>query len=116
MRDMNFNLSVTISPKDKSSVRKLKLRAVFHNNKNDYGNGFYLAIKGREGTDFERMFDIRYEQFNPANPEPFLASWVYNNWSGEKGSWDVVSLKIEDATLPRPKSKPMKSLPSDVIS
>lgn len=94
MKD-KFNIELTIMDPKTQDKRKLYLRAEFAKVDGTYGNGIYLAIKGRGETNFERLFDLRYEEIDTSNLEIVVAKWIYNNWSGSNGSFDVYKLAIE---------------------
>lgn len=94
---MKFNINITIfNPVDKKVKRELKYVAVFTKTENNYGNGYYLHIESREGKQyFEQNFDLRYDtSFNSEFAEVYLATWVYKNWTGKNGSYDVADLRI----------------------
>lgn len=117
MIEFKYDIDIKIAnPNNILDARQLFLRAQFHHRQDDYGNGYYLSIKGRQGTDFERLFDIRYDNFNIDNPELFILNWIYNNWSGRNGSHDVISLKISNVdAMKQVRSNSHKSLTSNVI-
>lgn len=93
--ETKFNLDITIYDVHTLENVKLKLRAEFGVDPNQYGNGTSLLIKGRENCKFSpQLFDLRYEQ-GIIPYEVFLAKWVYNNWTGENGSYAVARLKID---------------------
>ena len=96
IKDMKFKVTVVIvDPNNLSTHKTLKMRAEFSFVENTYGNGYYFYIKGIEGTQMEQVFDLRYENFNPNNSEIAIAIWIYSYWTGDNGSFDVKSLKIE---------------------
>lgn len=91
-----FEVNMTImSTKNFLSV-KMKLSVEIYRDPNQYGNGMAMYVKGKGKTEFERCFDIRYEKVDPNNIELFILNWIYNEWSGENGSYDVVELKISN--------------------
>ena len=62
-----------------------------------YGNGHYVSI---EGKDFSSQYlDIRYDRsFNRSNKSKWLEEWAKSYWSGKNGAWivkkiDIVSIK-----------------------
>ena len=98
---MKFNINITIfNPEDKKVKRELKYVAVFAKTVNNYGNGYYLHIESREGRIyFEQNYDLRYDTtFSPEYAEAYLANWVYKNWTGKNGSYDVADLRIWEIT------------------
>ena len=117
-KEPTFYLTVKIyNPKNPIINRVLKLKASFKFVPNTYGNGYYLAITGREDCTFEQLMDLRYQQFNINNPEPFILDWLYNNWSGENGSFDIMSVKIENMTvINKTKTLSKNELPGNVLS
>ena len=113
-KNMIFYMHIVFDTGVKGHVARRKLRAAFQKVENTYGNGYYLSITS-EDKSFEKLMDIRYEKFDPSNPEPFLANWAYSSWSGEKGSWDIASLKIERTTMPRSNGNSKKQLDANII-
>ena len=91
---MEFTLEITIvQPSNTSVTRTLKLKATFGSLSSGYGNDCVLHIT--DGDKFEVCLDLRYDtNFNKNYPEITLATWVYTNWSGQNGSYDVQSLII----------------------
>lgn len=117
MEDLKYDIDVKIAnPNNITEVKQLFLRAQFHHKQGDYGNGYYLSVKGRQETKFESLFDIRYDNFSLDNPELFLLNWIYNNWSGKNGSYDIVSLKISDVeAVKQIRNHSHKSLPGNIL-
>ena len=95
---MKFKVLMTIqNPKNKTEVIEYLRFAEFYCNENDYGNGYHLWFGNKDKDDFYEVYlDIRYNtDFDKNYPEEWLASWIYRNWSGEQGSYDVIKLTIE---------------------
>lgn len=58
-----------------------------------YGNGHYVSIKGKEF--YKTVIDLRYDQsFDSNNKEKWLEAWARKFWSGENGAWSIKSLAI----------------------
>lgn len=60
-----------------------------------YGNGHYVAIKGKEMPFGKEVIDLRYDKsFDRDNKEGWLESWARNYWSGKNGAWAIKTLEI----------------------
>ena len=65
----------------------------FNHHPNQYGNGYYLSISGKDF--YEQIIDLRYDRsFDRNNPDVWLSNWAHNYWSGENGAWAVKHLEI----------------------
>lgn len=96
---MNYIMKVKIKDPDtaKGMVSELyfELDCIFEHNENDYGNGYWLVIKGKGFG--QQLFDLRYDRsFKKRHPEKWLEKWAKNYWSGKDGAWIIDSLKIEE--------------------
>lgn len=91
-----FLLDVTLVSPDFKDTQILKLIVKFGGAKNDYGNGTYMLVKSRDSGSFEQCYDIRYDkEFDSNMPESYIINWVYNYWTGKKGSWHVIGCSIK---------------------
>ena len=85
---MKFNVDITIKSVDGTKKKVLKYVIEFTKIDGDYGNGDDKSIVS--------CFDIRYDKnFDPSTPEVFIAMWAYNNWSGQRGSYDIDEMRIK---------------------
>lgn len=71
------------------------LTAEYVHNPAQYGNGYYLSIKGQHFT--TEAMDLRYDtSFNRNNRKEYLEKWAHRYWSGEQGAYKVKSLEIKE--------------------
>lgn len=94
---MNYKMKVRITdpktPKGMFSELFFDLECKFTYDENQYGNGHYVSIKGKEF--YTQIIDLRYDcSFDRNNKEKWLENWARNYWSGENGSWVIKSLEI----------------------
>lgn len=95
---MNYKMTVRITdPNTKAgmiSELMFKLDCSFAYDKDQYGNGHYVGIKGKNFSPL--CYDLRYDHsFNRNEKEKWLEEWARNYWSGTDGAWAVKSLDIE---------------------
>lgn len=96
---MNLNYKMTVEIYDpKSTAGKLSCLRLYlfcdvFCDRNDFGNGCYVSIRG-EG--FSKSFiDVRYDKsFNIAEPDVWLKDWAKKYWNGSNGAWKIKSLQI----------------------
>lgn len=98
---MNYKMTVIIADPNtesgKSSDMLIKLFVKFSQDKNTYGNGYYVRIVDETGQ-FENLYDLRYlEKFDPNNKTAWLKEWALNYWNGKNGAYIVKSLTIKEA-------------------
>lgn len=91
-----FLLDISIISPDLTKRKELKLQVNLIRSDSGYGNDTYMLVKSRDGGEFEQYLDIRYDaSFHRDKPEPFIVNWVYSYWTGDNGSWNVVSCSIK---------------------
>lgn len=91
-----FLLDVSTMSPDLTIRKELKLQVNLIRSNSGYGNNTYMLVKSRYGGEFEQYLDIRYDTtFNKDKPEIYIINWVYNYWSGDNGSWNVVACSIK---------------------
>ena len=95
---MKYRMKVQIvdpqTPKGMTSGLFLDLTCSFSHDENQYGNGYWLVIKG-EGF-YPQYYDLRYDKsFDPGNKEKLLEDWARNYWTGKNGAWAIESIEIE---------------------
>ena len=94
---MGYEMKVIIEdPNTKEGMSSglfFTLNCDFCYDKDQYGNGHYVSI---EGKDFcSQYFDIRYDRsFNRSNKSKWLEEWARNYWSGKNGAWSVKFIEI----------------------
>lgn len=94
---MNYRMKVVITnPETKQGMTSgifFDLSCNFAYDENQYGNGHFLCIKGKEF--YAQHFDLRYDMsFDRNNKEKWLSDWAKNYWSGKDGAWAIESLVI----------------------
>lgn len=94
---MNYKMIVTITDPDTEkgmySVLRFVLDCTFVYDSEQYGNGFFLQIKGENF--YPLSFDLRYDRsFKKAEKEKWLERWAKNYWTGKNGAWAIKSLDI----------------------
>lgn len=97
---MKYQMIVTIAdpntPKGMMSDLIFKLTASFAHDPEQYGNGHYVAISGKEF--YRQVVDLRYDKdFNRNDKKAWLKKWANTYWSGKDGSYYVKSLDIQEA-------------------
>jgi len=96
---MNYEIRVTIynpeTEKGFNSDLQFVLLASFYYDKDQYGNGYYVSIKGKEF--YENYIDLRYNQeFEPTEKMTWLTHWACNYWSGKNGVYKLKYIAITD--------------------
>lgn len=94
---MSYIMNVTIEDPNTrdgmSSGLFFTLNCYFCYDEEQYGNGHYVTIKGKDF--YEQTYDIRYDtSFNRSNKSKWLESWAKNHWSGKNGAWTVKEIDI----------------------
>lgn len=75
------------------------VKIMFSYDDEDYGNGYYMAIKGKCEPFGLSSYDIRYDMdFNPADKMGYITSFYRNLYSGEGRKWKLMSISIEEIT------------------
>lgn len=93
---MKYQMTVTIINPENNDEITYDLSCVFIYDAEQYGNGYYVSIKGKEF--YPQYIDLRYDKaFNPENKTEYLMSWAKNYWSGKNGAYAVKSLEIVKA-------------------
>lgn len=97
---MNYKMKVKITdpetPKGMFSELFFDLKCSFAYDEEQYGNGHYVCIKGKEF--YKQIIDLRYDRsFDRNNKEKWLEKWAKSYWSGKNGSWTIKSLEITKA-------------------
>lgn len=95
---MKYLLTVKIvNPKDEK-VKELSFDVEFWYNKEQYGNGYGVAITRDAGEYFELSYDLRYDtNFDKDRKEDWIREWAKSYWTGEKGSYRLLSVDITRA-------------------
>ena len=94
---MSYTMNVTIedpnTEEGMSSGLFFTLNCDFCYDEEQYGNGHYVSI---EGKDFcSQYLDIRYDRsFNRSNKSKWLEEWARRYWSGKNGAWIVEKIDI----------------------
>lgn len=99
---MKYQMKVVIynpeTPEGMLSDLMFKLDCCFAHDPEQYGNGHYVAIKGKEMPFGREVIDLRYDQsFDRNNKEKWLEAWARAYWSGKNGAYAVKSLEITKA-------------------
>ena len=94
---MNYRMTALINDpnteKDMNSDLFIVLRVTFTHNEGDYGNGYWVMIKGDEG--FENFYDLRYDtDFHADHKMSWLTYWAENYWNGKNGAYRLKGIKI----------------------
>lgn len=94
---MNYIMKVVIedpnTPEGMTSGLFFKLNCSFHYDKDQYGNGHYVSIKGENF--FPECLDLRYDHsFDRNKKEEWLEAWARSYWSGKNGAWTVKTIEI----------------------
>ena len=94
---MKYKMIVVIEDPDtpEGMVGELlfQLTCIFTHDDNQYGNGYWLVIKGEDFTPCH--IDLRYNtSFNKDEKEKWLKNWAENYWNGKNGAWKLKSITI----------------------
>ena len=97
---MKYEMKVVIydpeTPKGMISDLMFKLSCSFVYDSEQYGNGHYLNIGGKEF--YQQVIDLRYDtEFDRNNKIAFLEKWARNYWSGKNGAYAIKTLEISEA-------------------
>lgn len=94
----SYILKVTIqNPEDTSELINFTFDVIYTTDKNNYGNGTYLNIKGRDaGRTDSHLYDIRYNRdYHTGHEIEFLTAWACEYWNGENGAYILKNISIE---------------------
>lgn len=94
---MNYRMKVTITnpntEKGMTSELFFDLACEFCYLPEQYGNGHYVSISGKEFN--KQSYDLRYDKtFNRNKKSEWLEKWARNYWTGENGAWAIKHLEI----------------------
>ena len=94
---MKYTMEVLIvepeSREGMSRGRLYRLDCNFIYDKEQYGNGYYVSIGGKDFS--SQYLDIRYDRsFNRSNKSKWLKEWAKSYWSGKNGAWIVKKIDI----------------------
>ncbi len=94
---MKYQMKVVIynpeTPKGMTSDLYFDLSCVFVYDPEQYGNGHYVSIGGREF--YRQVIDLRYDpEFDRNNKPAYLEKWARSYWSGKNGAYAIKSLEI----------------------
>ena len=82
------------NPEVVNQQTEVELTFYFICNEKDYGNGYYASIE--DYTETNTVIDLRYDRnFHPTNKVPWIVKWLYDKWSGKKGSWSIKEFTIK---------------------
>lgn len=94
MKDRYTVQLILENPNDITEWDEQDLDFLFICKENDYGNGYYVSIN--DYTDTNTIIDLRYDRnFHPTNKVPWIVKWLYDTWSGKKGSWSIKEFTIK---------------------
>lgn len=92
---MKYNVKLTIVDPIDKETKELKYEVGFYCDPNDYGNGYRVSLTNKD-TGYVDGYDLRYDtDFDEKHPELWITDYVYHNWTGENGSYDIQKLTIE---------------------
>lgn len=90
---MKYNIAVIITDPDTESEFQFKLNCFFCYEEEQYGNGHYVSIVGKDFS--KQVIDLRYDtSFDRNNKEKWIEHWAKTYWNGKDGAWSIKSLKI----------------------
>lgn len=94
---MKYEMKVVIydpeTPAGMTSDLMFNLSCSFTHDPEQYGNGHFVSISGREF--YRQVIDLRYDtEFDRNNKMAFLEKWARNYWSGKNGAYAIKSLEI----------------------
>ncbi len=97
---MNYKMKVIITdpntPAGMISELHFNLDCRFTYDEEQYGNGHYVCIAGKEF--YKQVIDLRYDtDFDRNKKEEWLEQWARNYWTGKNGAWAIKSLEITKA-------------------
>ena len=93
-----MKVKITDPDTEKGLVSELffDLTCQFVYDENQYGNGHYVSIQGKEF--YRQIIDLRYDtSFDRENKEKWLEAWAKSYWSGKNGSWALKTVEISKA-------------------
>ena len=98
--DMKYSMKVIIAdpntPDGMVSELFFDLSCIFTYDEEQYGNGHYVSIQGKEF--YKQIIDLRYDtSFDRENKEKWLEQWARGYWSGNNGAWTIKCLEISRA-------------------
>lgn len=95
---MNYKMKVKITDPNTAEGMISELFFVldvnFEYDKDQYGNGHYVSIGGKDF--YPQSFDLRYDKtFDRNNKLLWLMQWATNYWKGKDGAWKIKSIEFE---------------------
>ena len=84
-------------PEKPEIISSINLDFVFTCDSSDYGNGYYCGVFLKENVTFLWYYlDLRYNtDFDSNKKELFILEWCLKNWSGENGSYKLISYRCD---------------------
>lgn len=97
---MDYKMKVSITdpntPKGMTSELFFSLDCHFDYDEEQYGNGHYVCIAGKDF--YRQVIDLRYDtEFDRNQKEKWLKQWAKKYWSGKNGAWAIKNLEITKA-------------------
>ena len=94
---MKYEMKVVIydpeTPKGMTSDLMFNLSCSFTYDPEQYGNGHFVSISGREFC--QQVIDLRYDtDFDPDFKIAFLGKWAEDYWSGTNGAYAIKKCEI----------------------
>lgn len=92
-----YRLHVTLENPDKpDDLVDMSYECEFEENKDTYGNGFYLGMKPTSGKGMMSVYDLRYDkEFHRKRKAEFLIYYAETFFSGKNGAWKLVSATVD---------------------
>lgn len=79
------------------AIDENRAKVFFDYDPDDYGNGYYMTIKGKKEPFGCSVYDIRYDRdFNPNDMEGYISRTIRQRYA--KGGWDG-SWKLQDISI-----------------
>lgn len=75
-----------------------KAKVSFSYDPDDYGNGYYMFIEGKEEPWGGQGYDIRYDRtFKLAKAISYIVRHFEDRFDGEDGAWTLLGIKVAEA-------------------
>lgn len=97
LRERTFNVTYTIN-NGRGETKSFKTKVFFGGKANDYGNGYYMGIKGVGEPFGSQGYDIRYDSsFNIDRAISYIADFYERRYDGKNGAWSLIGIRIFEA-------------------